>query len=109
MAGRVVVGLLRRFRACRLYLRGLTLSVMASEPAGKVSDPFCGDSVKGLTLFCGAAFFPRGGARGRSLAGGGARCGGLVAPLSGVSPLFKGPFKGPDPFGNGVRTRGKSV
>ena len=45
MAGRVVAGLLGRFRACPLYLKGLTLSVMASEPAGKVSDPF-GDGVR---------------------------------------------------------------
>ena len=57
MAGRVVVGLLGRLRACRLYLKGLTLSVMASEPAGKVSDPFCGGSAKGLTLFLWGGVF----------------------------------------------------
>jgi hypothetical protein len=62
VAGRVVVGLLGRFRACRLYSKGLTLSVMASEPTGKVSDPFCGDSVKGLTLFLwGGVFSAMGG------------------------------------------------
>ena len=61
MAGRVVAGLLGRFRASRPYLEGLTLSVMASEPAGKVSVPFCGGSVKGLTLFLwGGVFSARG-------------------------------------------------
>ena len=86
MAGRVVAGLLGRFRASRPYLEGLTLSVMASEPAGKVSDPFCGGSAKGLTLFLWRAFFLRGGAGVRSLVGGGARCGGPAGSLSGVAP-----------------------
>lgn len=56
----------------------------------KVSDPFCGGSAKGLTLFLWRAFFPRGGAGAGRLAGGGARCGGPAGAVGPVRTFFSG-------------------